>query len=1028
MSEVILETRHREKGEKDTFFSPFPGLRPFGVEESHLFFGREGQCEEIVASLAKKRFVAVMGPSGSGKSSLIYCGLVPILHGGFIAKAGSHWRVISFRSGNSPVNNLAKAITSGLYDEENFAINRTITETVLLRSSLGLVEAIKQSNRKEDENVLLVVDQFEELFRFKKGFHNYASFNESEAFVRLLVEAVSQQNLPIYMVLTIRSDFIGDCAQFHDLTGLINDSYYLLPNMTRDDFRYAITGPITVSGARIESRLVDQLLNDVGSNTDQLPILQHALMRTWDHWLLSSDPDVPIGLADYEAVGKMEKALSEHANEAYDELSEEGKRICESMFKTLTEKGNDNRETRHPATVEEIAEISVAPVEQVYEVIEVFRQPGRSFLTPIFNVAINKDTIIDLSHESLMRVWDRLKDWVEDEAASVQMYKRLADAAALYQATRTGLLKPPELTLALAWEKKQQPVLTWAKRYNPALERTKVYIRASEKEYEAEENQKISLQKRSLRRMRLFAIVLGFTAIIAVLMTLYTKALRDDAEKAKIMAQLQKKIADEQSLIALKKSKEADEQREIALKQKADANEQRNVAETQKQSAVLNAESANFKSAIAINKTKESEEQQVLAINQANEAFLQQKEAEKAREEAFKRRMLSVAKSMSVKSLQINQDKDLKGLLAYQAFIFNRKYGGSSRNADIYSGLYDATNVLNGPFYNVYKGHTDAVNSLAFIPNQNVFFSAGSDGLVYRWDLDADHSKPKIIINNKVINKVIAVSNDGKWLACGTNGLGLEVFDLKSGNPTPKYFKTTAVSIVALCFLTDKKHVVTSAEDNRILEWDLESGSNKELAKTSALVLSLSASPDGRLIAASTKDGKIILLNIQNNSMETLYDGKKNTTHALAFNHNGQVLASGDVSGNLNYWNVNKRSIITSLHAHSARITDLKFSPDDKLLASASFDATVQLWFTGDFSIQPIKLKDHESWVLSVAFSPSGDRVVSGSLKENRLSVSPSDAKFMAESICNKLGRNMTQAEWGIYVGKDIPYEKTCDK
>ena len=209
-------------GKDKTPMNPFPGLRPFGIEESHLFFGREGQSEEVLRHLSENRFVAVIGASGSGKSSLMYCGLVPILHGGFITDAGSHWKIITTRPGNNPIENMAVSI-AGTGKDVN------ISSAILRRSSVGLTEALRQFVYDGNSNILLMVDQFEELFRFKKSRRDAVSFNESEAYVKLLVEAVRQSEVPVYMVLTMRSDFIGDCSQFQELTSLINESNYLIP-------------------------------------------------------------------------------------------------------------------------------------------------------------------------------------------------------------------------------------------------------------------------------------------------------------------------------------------------------------------------------------------------------------------------------------------------------------------------------------------------------------------------------------------------------------------------------------------------------------------------------------------------------------------------------------------------------------------------------------------------------------------------------------------------------------------------------
>ncbi|MFN7330955.1 MAG: High-affnity carbon uptake protein Hat/HatR, partial [Bacteroidota bacterium] len=412
--------------------NPFPGLRPFKIEESHLFFGREGQSDEVLLKLSKSRFVGVIGPSGSGKSSFIYCGVLPILYGGFLTDASPNWEVIVTRPGSSPIDNLSESLLKtakdyNLADTEDKKIKRTIVSTLLRSSSLGLVEAIQQSRRSADINYLILVDQFEELFRFKDG-TDPNSVNESLAFINLLMEAVNYEDSPIYVAITMRSDFIGECAQFPELTRKINDSHYLIPQMTREQKRRAIEGPVAVGQATIAPRLVQQLLNDLGDNPDQLPILQHALMRTWSYWAKYKDyEDEVLDLKHYEAIGTMSEALSMHANEAYDELDEDQQRICEILFKAITEKRGENFGIRRPTRLNEIASICDASEADVIAVIDKFREPGRSLLTPAAGTALSSRSMIDISHESVMRSWVRLKNWVDDESDAVQMYLRLAE-------------------------------------------------------------------------------------------------------------------------------------------------------------------------------------------------------------------------------------------------------------------------------------------------------------------------------------------------------------------------------------------------------------------------------------------------------------------------------------------------------------------------------------------------------------------------------------------------------------------------
>jgi hypothetical protein len=151
-----------------------------------------------------------------------------------------------------------------------------LLEATLGRGGLGLVEAVRQARLASTEQLLVVVGQFEEIFRFKRAGLSPNATDEAAAFVKLLLEAVHQQEVPIYVVLTMRSDFLGDCAEFQDLPEAINDGMYLIPRMTRDQLREACVGPVKVGGADMTPRLIQTLLNQVGDDPDQLPLLQHA--------------------------------------------------------------------------------------------------------------------------------------------------------------------------------------------------------------------------------------------------------------------------------------------------------------------------------------------------------------------------------------------------------------------------------------------------------------------------------------------------------------------------------------------------------------------------------------------------------------------------------------------------------------------------------------------------------------------------------------------------------------------------------
>jgi energy-coupling factor transporter ATP-binding protein EcfA2 len=563
---------------EDSRFNPFPGLRPFQYGEQHLFFGREGQSAEILRRLREHRFLAVVGSSGSGKSSLIRAGLLPDLHGGFLAGAGSHWRIAVFRPVDDPIGNMARALNKPdvLQTEPPSGGDQSrsdiLLEVTLRRSGLGLIEAARRAHLPENENLLVVVDQFEELFRFANTASAPSQADDATAFVKLLLEATQQTELPIYVVITMRSDFIGDCARFRDLAESVTAGMYLVPRMTREQRRGAIAEPVGVGGGCISLRLINRLLNEVGDNPDQLPILQHALMRTWGHWenrtrgAASFEKD-PIDFSDYEAIGGLAMALSNHADEAYNALRDDRHReIAKRMFQCLTEKGADNREIRRPTSVARLAAVSSASVGEVIEVVNEFHVQGRSFLTTPSKGDLSGDSVIDISHESLIRLWTRLVGWVAEESESARMYERLADAAALYSQGKGSLWDGPSLQNALDWKKDNQPTAEWAQRYNPQFEEVMAFLDKSCQAHEEAERQKKRLRELELRRTRRNLAVVSVFSVVALGLAAFgwfmwdragiseqlAKAKEQEALKSKAHAEIMEGLATEKGAQAVK--------------------------------------------------------------------------------------------------------------------------------------------------------------------------------------------------------------------------------------------------------------------------------------------------------------------------------------------------------------------------------------------------------------------------------------------------------------------------------------------
>jgi len=1026
--------------------NPFPGLRPFKIEESHLFFGREGQSDEVLLKLSKHRFVGVIGPSGSGKSSFIYCGVLPILYGGFLTDASPNWEVVVTRPGGGPIDNLAEALLKSnkeyrKADPEEQKIKRTIISTLLKSSSLGLVEAIQQSRRSEDVNYLILVDQFEELFRFKDS-ADTNSVNETLAFVNLLIEASNYTDAPIYVAITMRSDFIGDCAQFPELTKKINDSHYLIPQMTREQKRRAIDGPVAVGDAHITPRLTQQLLNDLGDNPDQLPILQHALMRTWNYWARFKDyEDEPLDLKHYEAIGTMSEALSMHANEAYDELDEAQKHICEVLFKAITEKRGENFGIRRPTKLNEIAAIADVAEEDVIEVIEKFRQPGRSLLTPAFGTPLNSKSIVDISHESLMRIWTRLKNWVDDEAEAVQMYQRLAEAANMYQVGKAGLWRPPDLQLALNWQAKHKPTLVWGQRYHPAYERTMIFLEYSKKEFETEQRIKEMEQKRRLRNARRTAIILATATVISLCFLVFAFFQKNQADIAAEAAKKSEQEALAEKARADENADKATKAAEAALAAEADAREQEKIALAAKEDAEEKRQEAEAAQAAAEKSRLQAEANEKVANEQralADKARIEaDKSAEIARQEeekARKLRYVSIAKQMALKSTQLRSEQaTLKGLMAQQAFMFNLQYQGDPSDNDIYDGLYYAIKEYKHPLTLSLEGHNKGVRSIVSSETGNQLYSGGTQGKILRWTLTGESRKADTLVNmrdNHIIYSM-ALSRDAKYLVAAgnypkrANGTSyMEVYNVASFGSNAVRIDGIEGDVIQLKFDPNNANVYALDKNGMSLKKSGLSGSVSEVIKFSQRINAFDISADGSLLVAAGNNGKVYSYDINNGFKETeLYDNRT-TLHAIAISKEKQI-AFGDNNGNVRLITAVNNSAVISLVGHSSTITDIKFSSDGKSIATSSKDRTIKLWNRSKLNAQPINLRDHESWVWTIAFSPDNTQLLGGT-QETMVRSWPTSVNAMTNIICGKVDRNLSKDEWDTYVADDLPYEITC--
>ncbi|HEX2121796.1 MAG TPA: hypothetical protein VHL59_09150 [Thermoanaerobaculia bacterium] len=1021
--------------------NPFPGLRPFEPEEDYLFFGRERQTDDLLRKLRTTRFLSILGRSGSGKSSLVRSGMIPSLYGGGMTKAGSRWRVAIMRPGDDPLGNLAAALASPMVlgpPDDDEGLSRSFFETTLRAGHRGLVECIEQARLDAGENILVLVDQFEELFRYKRS-RRLAGRDEAVAFAKLLLTARSS-GIPCYITITMRSDFVGDCMEFGDLPEAINDGLYLVPRMTREELKLAITGPVAVGGARIAQRLVSRLLNDVGDDPDQLPILQHALMRTWERWEGDHQPGEPLDLHHYEAIGTLRTALSRHAEEAFDELSPPRQQVAERMFKALTDTGSDTRGLRRPAPVSEIAALAGTTVEEVAAVAEPFRQPGRSFLVPAAGVPLHAGSILDISHESLMRIWGRLAAWTEEEMRSAQLYLNVAKAAARHEQGIAALWRDPELQLALTWREKERPTEAWAERYDPSFGRAMAFLDASRHERDRELHEKNARRRRELRLARALIAILSTATLVTLVLGGYglvqkrkAVAAQRQAEQEEALAKQalvrvrqeraraeeQKRRAETQRAIAVEQRLIADDQRRNAEQQTAFATQQKVIAETER----LNAEKERLNAEINEREARRQKEQADVARGQA---VTEKTKAETSETETRRLSHLAAARALALTIVKQSDQQELSALLALEVYRLHRASSGDAQDPDVFAAMRAALARLQ-PLPAI-RGEHDSIRGLAVTPDGRAAFVGSEDGRIVRLPLGGGKPEPVSALPSAV--RAVALRPAGDLLAVAAAGGNVRLVDLRQPKQPHRDLAESGGTVSSLAFDRSGAHLAAGGLDGSVRVWDVAGNGAPVTLPNASGKRVLTVGFHGTTLAAGlAAKGGALVWNVAQPSAPPRAVCEGVDVSSVAFRPDGAVLACGSVQGQILQAPLRAaEAALPPLLGHRSRVNALAFDRNGSRLASASSDGSVRIWNVGDASQQPIVLTGHDSWVWTVAFSPDGERLISGG-QDRTVRIWPARAEVLAGDLCAQVNarlsrKRLTAEEWRNYMPSDIAYRQ----
>ncbi|TAL61826.1 MAG: hypothetical protein EPN85_03970 [Bacteroidetes bacterium] len=1083
---------------------PYPGLRPFNDDESIYFKGRDKNIDSIVDLVEKKKFVMLTGASGDGKSSLVYAGVLPRARAGLLKAKYSSWKVADFRPERDPLGNLTRALHSFL-NTDNFetfrkklsygfnALVNTYKKSPLFIDVEGKEwkeadEPTKKQLRKKAGNLIIIADQFEEFFTNIENYHNGSSSVESQTVVNLLLETARialAEYLPVYVILTMRSDYIGQCASFRGLPEYIGFSEFFVPRLKRHDLVQVIEEPAKLNGDRISRRLTEHLLNDITDGYDQLPILQHALNQIWQ---AADNGKEEMDLIHYAKVGGLDKTrlpdadkimfekwllgippfkvklfekpslenvLNAHANEllekAYDYFvakhpenanvitREDFMLIVKTTYQCLT-KIDESRAVRNRMTLQEISDIIQRPhitARLVGKLLDIFRLQGNTFLKPFItdkpeSLKTHKHTILDITHESLIRNWSVLKNWADEEYENWQQFHDFNKQLQRWISNekQKGYLLPiGPLSFFEDWYNSCKPNKYWLKKYD---ESETPETEKDAKAHKIIEDASLFLKssRQAIRRKKNLLVYSTVTVVLILLsFTVWAFLERNKALEQQL-------IAEQKTQEAVNATKEAIRSKEEALKSQRKAIESEQLAVSAKDTALKAKEQAMVSQQEALKQksraeaeTRNAQEQSLIAKRETEKAEQQRAISEKEKNKAEKAEMkarqlslISVSQNLALKSALQNTNPQLQGLLAMQAYRFTKQNGGKVQDPAIYEALRSAYSSLASNSNAVLKGSSAEVRTLA--ENSTSLASAGKDGVVNYWNVSKGKSESSVGLKYSSPNNFIFISSNGALAASGHENKAVCVWSMNGGKISFVEMKGRKELLRTASFSPDFTTVAAAGKDSMLTIWNVQSGKVIKEINMKSFVKTILYTSNENSLAVITENGEVNLISVSEGSIQNIYSSQTSLPLCGTYIPQKNTLACGFSDGKIRLFNLSASGKVNQLGDNITRVEQI--SVKNNMLAVSCSDKTIKIYELGNTDLKPIHLKDHKTKVRSLIFDKE-NKIIAG-CEDKTIRVWDTSSDKIAEKLCSLLTRNMTLIEWKQFVGEKIEYEKTCSK
>jgi WD40 repeat protein/transcriptional regulator with XRE-family HTH domain len=915
---------------------PYKGLNYFDEADADLFLGRE----ELTAKLTKRifsmtsirhsnqtRFLAIVGASGSGKSSLVRAGLVPALRWD---KQSADWHFHVITPTTHPLESLATSLT---LETRSVTTTATLIDDLIKDERTLHLFARRKLQSDVNSHLLLVVDQFEEMFSLCR------SKDERASFIGTLLRAASEADGPVIVVITLRADFYAHCAKYRQLREALAGNQEYIGAMNSRELRRAIEEPAKQGHWEIEEGLIDMLLHDVGHEPGALPLLSHALMETWERRRART-----MTLGGYASSGGVRGAIAETAETVFtDQFTREQQSIARRIFLRLTELGDDTSavDTRRRANLEELI-LNPEDAESTRAVLKT--------LADARLISLDEKTA-EVAHEALIREWPALQGWLEENRERLRLQRQLTEAAQEWlemERTSDLLFRGARLEQFKTWNQKAELALS-------KLEND--FLQASLDHANEQENKKAEQERTRRNLQRSLVVVLSIGLVISAVLAIFA-----------FSAQRQAALS-------------AAEFRSIALA--SGAQEELDAGFPDR--ALALALEAN-------NMDNPPPRAQQMLFTAATSTWMRQRfehsaEIRKVTYSPNGRYLLTTGENRTATLWDIETGEVVK-FFEYNTTIWGSAFqpggdliamAGDDGRIILWNPTLDEVNYINV---------SDAfLIDIIFSADGNRILVGGDDALITLWDVETKNLIRTFEGHTGIIFR-LDLDPDGTRFISGSNDNTARIWDLASGETLmifemPKDEKLSDErGVFAVRFLPDNQRVVTGDLGGFLYLWDITTGEIlREYEGVRASVGAIDVSDDGEFLLMSTTSGDayINLYNVESGKVLRSYFGHTIGIYGLAFSPDGKTIASASVDGTASIWDLDVPGALYKVDLPaSGGGSEIVIHPDSQSFFEVGFDGIIRMREVATGQI--IRTFDDNAgrWCLSLVVSPDGRYLVSG--------------------------------------------------